>query len=182
MGSLHGGILSLDSLHGTPVAKGMFYPKALRCARGTGRCFAVDMSKQYSAMSGGRDKLLTFQTGDDFGYACCASANVPYTDVTPTPDCSGVAKELKSTGVDERPSGLDFSPASWGTTFGNGTLIAIHGTTGNGVGARIVLVRPDAMSGLPTGPAIDFATGWDDATLSHGQPADVTFRPDGRMY
>jgi hypothetical protein len=38
------------------------------------------------------------------------------------------------------------------------------------------------MSGLPTGQAIDFATGWDDGTQSHGQPADDTFGPDGRMY
>ena len=28
----------------------------------------------------------------------------------------------------------------------------------------------------------DFATGWDDGTLSHGRPAAVAFSPDGRLF
>ena len=29
---------------------------------------------------------------------------------------------------------------------------------------------------------VDFATGWDDNTRSHGRPAAVAFAPDGRLF
>jgi glucose/arabinose dehydrogenase len=29
---------------------------------------------------------------------------------------------------------------------------------------------------------VDFMTGWDDTTTSHGRPMDVTFAPDGRLF
>jgi glucose/arabinose dehydrogenase len=38
----------------------------------------------------------------------------------------------------------------------------------------------DGMGNM--GGMSDFATGWDDATLSHGRPAAVAFAPDGRLF
>jgi glucose/arabinose dehydrogenase len=29
---------------------------------------------------------------------------------------------------------------------------------------------------------VDFATGWDDGTQTHGRPATVTFSADGRLF
>jgi hypothetical protein len=28
----------------------------------------------------------------------------------------------------------------------------------------------------------DFATGWDDGSLTHGRPAALAFSPDGRLF
>jgi hypothetical protein len=35
---------------------------------------------------------------------------------------------------------------------------------------------------MSTGSMVDFATGWDDGTRSHGRPANVAFAPDGRLF
>ncbi len=32
------------------------------------------------------------------------------------------------------------------------------------------------------GSMTDFATGWDDGTLTHGRPAAVEFSSDGRLF
>ena len=38
------------------------------------------------------------------------------------------------------------------------------------------------LSGQPTGAMTSFAGGWDDGSLAHGRPADLTFSPDGRLF
>ncbi|HZU85520.1 MAG TPA: hypothetical protein VE987_21470, partial [Polyangiaceae bacterium] len=65
---------------------------------------------------------------------------------------------------------------------------------GTWVGARVVGIALDPATGLPL-PAselaggagdpnnmLDFATGWDDGTRTHGRPAPIVFAPDGRMF
>ena len=64
-----GGILKLDGTPGgTPVAKGFRNPIALRCQRGHNLCFAVELSRDYSAAEGGREKVVPVRAGDDWGY------------------------------------------------------------------------------------------------------------------
>lgn len=176
MHPFRGGILSLASLHGTPVAGGMFNPTAVRCQSSTGACFALDLAKSYSGMANGRDKFVEVQAGADFGYACCASGSTPYSDVSPTPDCSGVTKELAAFTADQRLSGLDFTPSSWPVPFDGKAIVSVHGALGLGTGARIATTLTSG------GLTVDFSTGWDDGTFSHGQPSDVTVGPDGRLF
>jgi glucose/arabinose dehydrogenase len=190
----HGGILTLDGTPGgTPVAKGLRNPIAVRCARGHDQCFAVELALDGSiAPDTGREKLLPIRQGDDWGFPCCATANTPYTGISPTPDCSGVAAESDAFLIGNTPFGLDFEPGSWPAPWTGDALVTLHGIAGSWIGARLVAIAMDPTTGLPvsgsdlsgsdTGGMTDFATGWDDGQRDHGRPASLSFSKDGRLF
>jgi glucose/arabinose dehydrogenase len=188
----HGGILELDgSPGGAQVCKGLRNPIAVRCARGHDKCFALEMAKDYSTTSGGREKMLPIRQGDDWGFPCCATKNLPYADIAPT-DCSMVTAEDVGFFIGDSPFGLAFAPSTWPAPFAGSAMIANHGAAGTWLGARLVAVAMDPNTGLPLpgdnndgtnhGSMTDFATGWDDGTLTHGRPAALEMAPDGRLF
>ena len=189
----HGGILKVDGTSGgAQVAMGLRNPIAVRCSRGHDLCFALELAKDYSASAGGREKLLPIRQGDNWGFPCCATRNVPYSDVVPVPNCAGVAAEEDSFIIGDTPFGLDFEPGLWPAPYTGSAFVATHGAAGSWTGARVVAIAVDPGTGMPqmgsnvsgqdSGAMTDFATGWDDGTLSHGRPAAVTFAPDGRLF
>lgn len=189
----HGGILKLDgSPGGTPVAKGFRNPIAVRCSRGKNLCFAAELAKDYSANEGGREKLVPIRQGDDWGFPCCATKDLPYQDVIPAPDCSKTVPEDASFVIGNTPFSFDFDAGKWPAPWTNSVFVPLHGAAGSWAGARVVAIAIDPATGMPVpsndfdggsaGGMTDFATGWDDGTLSHGRPAAITFHPDGRMF
>jgi glucose/arabinose dehydrogenase len=186
----HGGILKLDgSPGGTPVAQGFRNPIAVKCQHGTNRCFASELALDGSSFEGGREKLVPIRQGDDWGYPCCATANVPYSGAS-SANCSSVAPDNVSFIIGNTPFGFDFEPGLWPAPYTNSILLALHGGFVTWTGARVVMIATDA-SGMPiptsdldsgSAPPPNFATGWDDASHKHGRPADVMFAPDGRMF
>ncbi len=188
-----GGILKAD---GTPsghiVARGFRNAIRLRCQKGHNHCFALELGRDSSASFGGREKLVLVQDGDDWGHPCCASKNVPFSDISPVPDCSGVASEDDSFVIGSTPFGFDFVPQNWPAPYAGGVVVALHGVFGTWTGARVVMIGGDPVTGMPmkmsttgptpTGPISDFATGWDDMSNSHGRPTVAAFGPDGRLY
>lgn len=192
----HGGVLRLDGTPGgAPVAQGMRNPIAIRCWHGHGTCFALELAKDYSAGEGGREKMLPIRDGDDWGFPCCATQNLPYQDVqpsSPVPDCSGVTPETASFMIGDTPFGLDFEAGKWPAPWTGHAFVATHGAAGSWAGARVVAVGMDPSTGLPLpstdrngsneGGMVDFATGWADANRTEGRPAAVTFAPDGRLF
>jgi glucose/arabinose dehydrogenase len=190
----HGGILALDgTAGGTPVAKGLRNPIAVRCARGHDHCFAVELGKDGTTSPDfGREKLLPIRQGDDWGFPCCATKNTPFLDVTPTPDCSGVAAETEAFTIGNTPFGIDFEPGVWPAPWKGDAIVTLHGIAGSWVGARIVAIAMDPTTGLPvagsdldgsdTGGMTDFAKGWDDGKFDHGRPASLAFTGDGRLF
>ena len=191
--AFHGGIRRLDgAANGAPVAQGLRNPIAVRCAHGHNLCFALEHGKDYTASSGGREKLVPIRAGDDWGFPCCATRNVPYGDVSPSTDCSGVAAETVSFYVGDTPFGLAFSPTTWPSPWADHIMVVMHGAAGSWTGARIVAVQMDASTGMPlpgsdttganVGSVSDFATGWDDHSLTHGRPAAVEYSSDGRLF
>ena len=81
---------STASPGGSPVAKGFRNPIAVRCARGHNRCFA----RRAGARLLGQRRAVArsscpIRQGDDWGFPCCATKDLPYPDVQPVPDCSG---------------------------------------------------------------------------------------------
>jgi glucose/arabinose dehydrogenase len=188
----HGGILLVNgTTEGQEVAKGTRNPIAIRCARGTGMCFGLELALDFSAEEGSREKLFPIRQGDDWGFPCCATADTPYSQYTdPVPDCSGVAAEEDSFIIDHTPFGLDFEEGAWPGTWKYRAFIVLHGEFGTWVGARIVGIQTDARTGWPASSAeadagttmLDFATGWDDGMEDHGRPANIAFSPDGRMF
>lgn len=191
-GSFTGGILKLDTPNGTPVARGFRNPISVRCSRGHNRCFAIELAKDFTNAYGGREKLVPVQEGDDWGFPCCATRNVPYSMISPIPDCSSVAMEGVSFEIGHTPFSVDFAPATWPAPFAGSAIVSQHGAYGSWEGARLVAVEMDENTGLPlvgsdiggvnSGAMVDFATGWDDNTNSHGRPADLTFSSDGRLF
>ena len=196
-----GGILSIDgTAGGRQVAKGMRNPFVVRCRRGYGDCFALELTEDYSGNSGGREKLVRVQSGADFGFPCCAAPNLPFGGISVeddaghvlgAADCSGVAREVDAWVVGRTPMGLDFEPGRWPAPWRGTALVSMHGKFGNWAGARVVAIDTDPTSGpLPlseldggdTSAMHAFASGWDDGRLDHGRPEDLTFSPDGRLF
>jgi glucose/arabinose dehydrogenase len=189
----HGGILKLDgSPGGTPVAKGFRNPISLRCSRGHNLCFAAELTRDYTATQGGREKLVPIRQGDDWGFPCCATKDLPFPDIMPVPDCSGVASEHDSFIVGSTPFDLDFETGKWPAPWNNRVYVPLHGAAGNWEGARLVAIGLDPetgqllpgsdLGGEPSGALAEFASGWDDGTFAHGRPAVVAFAPDGRLF
>ena len=189
----HGGILKLDqSPGGSPVAKGFRNPISLRCSRGHNLCYAVELTRDFTATQGGREKLVPIRQGDDWGFPCCATTDLPFPDISPVPDCSTVASDSNSFIVGHTPFDLDFEPGRWPPPWNHRVYVPLHGAAGTWEGARVVAIAVDPATGevLPgselapgaNGALSEFASGWDDRTLSHGRPAAVAFAPDGRLF
>jgi glucose/arabinose dehydrogenase len=188
-----GGILKIDGTSGAhQVARGFRNPIHLRCQHGTNHCFATELARDSSASQGGREKLILVKEGDDWGHPCCASKDLPFSDITPTPDCSKVASEDNAFVIGSTPFGFDFAPRTWPAPLGGAVFVTLHGVFGSWTGARVVAIATDPVTGMPlkssttgatpTGAISDFATGWDDMTQAHGRPSIATFSPDGRLF
>jgi glucose/arabinose dehydrogenase len=188
----HGGVLLIDGTpNGTEVARGLRNAIDIRCAKGTGVCFGLELAKDFAPEEGSREKLYPIRMGDDWGFPCCATANFAYTVYTdPTPNCSGVASEEDSFVIDHTPFGLDFEEGFWPGTWKYRAFVALHGYFGSWVGARVLAIQtgsdgwPVTAHETDAGNATmtDFATGWDDGKQDHGRPTAIMFAPDGRLF
>jgi glucose/arabinose dehydrogenase len=189
----HGGILKIDgSTGGAQVAKGFRNPINVRCSKGHDLCFALELAKDYTSGTGGREKMIPIRQGDDWGFPCCATTNLPYQGTPPGTDCSAVTAESVGFFIGDTPFGLAFTPSNWPAAYQNHAVVATHGAAGSWTGARMVAVALDTTTGLPvpgtdasgmnTGSMQDFATGWDDSTLTHGRPAALEVAQDGRLF
>jgi glucose/arabinose dehydrogenase len=191
----HGGILKLDGTPGgTPVARGFRNPISVRCARGKNMCFALELGMDYSWSQGGHEKLVPIRNGDDWGYPCCATQNVPF-DTVAAATCANTTPDTNSFVIGDTPFGVDFDPGNWPAPWGGNAFVATHGVVGSWVGARIIAIVVDrstalmlpstdvtgsGMSYQDQGAMTDFATGWEDH--AHGRPSAVTFSGDGRLF
>jgi glucose/arabinose dehydrogenase len=193
---LRGGIFEIDGTPGgKPIAKGFRNPISVRCLRGYNRCYAIELSRDYSNNIGGREKLVPVREGDDWGFPCCATAHKPYPDLMPVPDCSDVDVEGGSFVIGNTPFDLDFETGKWPPPWNNRVYIPMHGVFATWEGERLVSIAFDPVTGevimgseLPSddpGSFLDFATGWDDGPAfqgPHGRPANIAFAPDGRLF
>jgi glucose/arabinose dehydrogenase len=190
----HGGVLKIggadDPIGGTQVSMGFRNPIAIRCQAGHNLCFSIELGKDGTFMEGGREKLVQIRNGDDWGYPCCATKNLPYPGVTGA-NCSSVASERVAFEIGDTPFGFDFEAHGWPAPFTKNILVATHGQVGSWEGARVVAIATQA-NGMPvvssdlvseTGLR-DFATGWPgaSATQTQGRPSAVTFAADGRLF
>jgi glucose/arabinose dehydrogenase len=195
----NGGIYAIGDgkpMDGDPIIKGFRNPIYVRCQRGHNNCFTVELTRDYSAGIGGREKIVPIRKGDDWGYPCCATKDQPFPDSPANAKCGMVPDESVAFFVADTPFGFDFEPGRWPAPWTNRLFSTLHGAFGTWVGSRIVAIEIDSATGLPkkggtllpdggqgtAGAAVDFATGWDDGTRTHGRPSDATFSSDGRMF
>ncbi len=178
------------------VTMGFRNPIALRCETKHNVCLAAELALDYSGDRGGREKVVPIRQGDNWGYPCCGTRDVPYRGTTyedgGVPDCSNIAAENDSFVIGNTPFGLDFETGSWPAPWTDRVYVTLHGAAGSWTGARVVSIALDPTTGLPLpgseldagsgNTLLEFATGWDDNVHDHGRPAPVTFAPDGRMF
>jgi glucose/arabinose dehydrogenase len=182
------------------VAKGFRNPIALRCEANANVCLVAELARDGSGASGGREKIVPLRQGDDWGFPCCATKNLPYESeeyqdnghVLVPSDCSDVTSEDVSFEIGHTPFGIDFEATGWPAPWGTRAFVALHGVVGSFVGSRVVGIALDPSTGNPLPSSdldgsgspnmMDFVTGWDDGTLSHGRATAVAFGGDGRMY
>jgi glucose/arabinose dehydrogenase len=195
-----GGIFRLNADNSTSlVAMGFRNPIALGCEKDHDVCLAVELALDFSENQGGREKIVPVREGDDWGYPCCATRDLPYSGVVyaetnAAPDCSRVAAEDASFVIGHTPFGIDFETGKWPAPWAHRAFVTLHGDTSSWYGARVVALALDRTTGMPL-PATDFdggatdpenllefATGWDDTLQDHGRPAPVAFAPDGRLF
>jgi glucose/arabinose dehydrogenase len=94
--------------------------------------------------------------------------------------------------IGDTPFSFDFESGKWPAPYGKSAFVPLHGSAGNWLGARVVIIEMNPTTGLPlpgtdidgkpSGALSDFATGWDDDRQDHGRPAAATFAPDGRLF
>lgn len=200
----HGGILSLGGADGgplggpdgggIPIAKGMRNPINVRCSRGHDLCFALELGLDYSADEGGHEKLVPIREGDDWGFPCCATQNVPFPAAgdAGAAICANITPDTDSFLIGNTPFGVDFEPGNWPPPWTGSAFVVTHGAAGTWTGERMVAIAMNPSTGMPLpatdtsgtdmGAMTDFATGWDDGTLSHGRPSAVAFSKDGRLF
>lgn len=191
----HGGVLRIDgSPGGELIAKGLRNPIAIRCAKGTGTCFGLELARDFVPMYGSREKLFPVRKGDDWGFPCCATANMAYSDLAPAPSCTSVQPETGSFIIDHTPFDLDFEQGTWPGVWKSRVFVGLHGFVGSWQGARVVAIATDPKTGWPVMSSeadpgtvfSDFATGWYDdqagSATGQGRPATVAFAPDGRLF
>ena len=185
------------------VARGFRNPIALRCEANHSVCLAAELALDFSADEGGREKLVPIRPGDDWGFPCCASHDLPYRDFTysdthQSPDCSSVAADTDSFAIGHTPFGLDFETGAWPAPWSRRVFVTLHGDFASWAGARVVAIELDPDTGLPNpatesgdggpdgaadaGSLLEFATGWADGAMDHGRPAPITFAADGRLF
>ncbi len=150
-----GGILELDgSDGGAQIAMGLRNPIDVKCHRdGNNHCFATELDRDYSTSVGGREKLIPIRMGDNWGYPCCASANLPFSDVmvacpgNPSaqcaPDCSAITPDTDSFLIGNTPFGFDFVDKQFPSPWNNRVMVGLHGAFASWTGARIVAIAFD---------------------------------------
>lgn len=189
------------------VASGFRNPIAIRCEQAINVCLLVELARDGSGDTGGREKIVPIREGDDWGYPCCATRMKPYAEMAfmdpagrtsgqalQESDCASVASENVTLKIGDTPFGIDFEAGTWEGPWQNRAFVAMHGAVGSYIGSRVVAIALNPMSGLPE-PAsdlegileaapnmMDFVTGWDDHTLSHGRATALAFAGDGRLF
>ncbi len=185
------------------VTTGFRNPIAMRCEANHNVCLVAELARDGSGgTGGGREKIVPVRQGDNWGFPCCAAANVPYqaTEFQDTgqtvqaSDCASVTPENVSFAIGHTPFGIDFETGKWPAPWGNRAFVALHGVVGDYVGSRVVGIALDPATGLPltssdlqNGTSVapnmmDFVSGWDDGRQDHGRATAVAFGADGRLY
>ena len=167
--------------NGDVVMTGFRNPMYINCA--PWGCYAAELTGDAWFGIGGKEKLVKFRDGDNYGYPCCVENNRPVPGVTPAPDCSTVAVQVQSYPLADTPFGFDWDVArTFPEPYRGGLFMAFHGSFDRWVNVGLGFIKTDAVTGDPIEASTPFVTGWGRMGPIVGRPADVKFAPDGRMF
>jgi len=168
--------------HGDLIARGFRNPMYIRCHPWA--CYAAELTDD-GWTERGREKIVRFGPGQDYGYPCCYDRGSPS---PANPDggvynCNQVTPSPLGFPVGHTPFGHDFAPASWPAPYANGLFVGLHGVVGSWAhtGINWAPTRGDAHE-FQSEQAMVFLSGWGRGTPNEGRVADLTFAPDGRLF
>lgn len=167
-------------LNGTIVAQGFRNPMYIRChAWG---CYAAELTDD-GWTSPGREKIVKFESGQDYGYPCCYDRGLPSPANGGRVACTNVVASMIGFPVGYTPFGHDFAPSTWPAPYANGLFVGLHGQVGSWTSTGINWAASDATTHAFMGEsAATFMTGWGRGTPNEGRVADIAFAPDGRLF
>lgn len=179
-----GAVLRIGPNHhpnGDVVITGLRNPMYITCMPWA--CYAAELTGDSWFGIGGKEKLVRFADGDNYGYPCCVERNRPVPGITPAPDCSGVAQQVQSYPLADTPFGFDWDLAgSFPEPYKGGLFMAFHGSFDRWVNVGLGFIKVDPTTREPVQASTPFVTGWSRTGPIVGRIADVKFAPDGRMF
>jgi glucose/arabinose dehydrogenase len=167
-------------LQGQIVAQGFRNPMYMRCQ--TWGCYAAELTDD-GWTAPGREKLIRFGDGQDYGYPCCYDVGLPAPTNGGRVSCAGVTPSLAGFPIGYTPFGHDFEKGIWPAPYANGVFIGLHGQVGswNNTGINWAPVNPTTHAFLGDAASV-FMGGWGRGTPNEGRVADLVFAPDGRLF
>jgi glucose/arabinose dehydrogenase len=189
-----GGIFEVDGTPGgKPIAKGFRNPIAVRCLRGFNRCYAIELSRDYTNAIGGPREARAGARRRRLGPSVLRHQDEA---VSRHDAGAGLHRGRCSRGRVRRrhtPFDLDFETGKWPPPWNNRAYIPMHGRVRH-LGRRppgVDRLRPvtgeiimgselpaqDPGSFLDSPPA-----GTTARAAAHGRPANIAFAPDGRLF
>lgn len=167
-----------------PYATGLRNPTSLATQPGTGQLWAVVNERDEIGPNLVPDYLTAVQEGGFYGWPYSYwGSNV---DIRVQPqDPEKVASAIRpdySLGSHVAALGLAFSLPAMGPQFAEGVFIGEHGSWNRGVPVGYKVVFVPFRDGRPSGPPIDFVSGFQDQDgKTRGRPVGVAVDPRGAL-
>ena len=164
-------------------AAGLRNPTALAVQPGIGQLWAVVNERDELGSNLVPDYLTSVRQGAFYGWPYSYWGSNPDRRVQPFKEAM-VRRAVRpdySLGSHRAPLGLSFSAPAMGARFADGAFVGMHGSWNREtpVGYKVVFVP--FRGGRPSGPPIDFVTGFQVGGKTFGRPVGVTVDPRGAL-
>jgi glucose/arabinose dehydrogenase len=168
------------ALNGEIVARGFRNPMYIRCQ--SWGCYAAELTDD-GWTAPGREKIIRFEQGQDYGYPCCYDRNLPSPANGGRVNCASVTASMVGFPVGYTPFGHDFEKGNWPAPYSNGMFVGLHGQVGSwtATGIRWAPTNPTTHAFMSEESMV-FMGGWGRGTPNEGRVADLAFAPDGRLF
>lgn len=164
-------------------ATGLRNPTALAIQPGSGQLWGVVNERDELGPNLVPDYLTSIHGGAFYGWPYAywgANADRRVQPFKPEMVSKAVRPDY-SLGSHRAPLGLAFSTAAMGEAYSDGVFVGMHGSWNRNtpVGYKVVFVP--FRGGRPTGPPIDFLTGFQVGGKTFGRPVGVSVDPRGAL-
>ena len=166
-----------------PFATGLRNPTALAVQPGIGQLWAVVNERDELGPNLAPDYLTTVRQGAFYGWPYAYWGPNPDRRVRPFDEAKVKATVRPDYALQSHsaPLGLAFSTPAMGARFADGVFIGLHGSWNRGtpVGYKVIFVP--FRNGRPSGPPVDFVTGFQANGKTMGRPVGVSVDPRGAL-
>lgn len=171
---------TMPPLNGEIIARGFRNPMYIRCQ--AWGCYAAELTDD-GWTAPGREKIVRFEAGQDYGYPCCYDRNLPSPANGGRVSCASTTASLLGFPVGYTPFGHDFEKGNWPAPYANGMFVGLHGQVGSwtATGINWAPANPTTHAFMSES-AQQFMGGWGRGTPNEGRVADLAFAPDGRLF